>query len=77
MNDLLIDMMKENMLMEKIRNKDYIKFLKEQVHIFTIEQSHENKQICCLIKLINKNVKRVRMETMSDCNHQTLTKYWK
>ena len=68
----IIDMMKDNMLREKIRNQDYIKFLKEQVHIFTIDLSHKNEQISSLIKLIDKNVKRVHMETMSDCNHHTL-----
>ena len=60
------------MLREKIMNQDYGKFLKEQVHIFTIELSHKNEQISCLIKLIDKNVKRVHMETMSNCNHHSL-----
>ena len=39
----IIDMMKENMLMEKTMNQEYIKFLKEQVHIFKIELSHKNR----------------------------------
>ena len=71
----IIDMMKENMLMEKTLNQDYIKFLKEQVHIFKIELSHKNEQISRSIKIIDNNIKRVQMETMSDSNHHKITKY--
>ena len=68
----IIDMMKENMLMEKTLNQDYIKFLKEQIHIFKIELSHKNEQISRLIKIIDNNIKRVQMETMPDSNHHKI-----
>ena len=68
----IIDMMKENMLMEITMNQDYIKFLKEQVHIFKIELSHKNEQISRLIKIIDNNIKRVQMETMPGSNHHKI-----
>ena len=41
----IIDIIKDNMLSEKILNENYTKFLKDQIKAYIIELSHKNEQI--------------------------------
>ena len=65
----------ENMLSEKIRNNDYIKFLKDQIQDYITELSHKNEQIKSLIKLLgnNKNKAKLNIETMPEVKRCTLS----
>ena len=69
-----IDIMKENMLSEKVRNDDYIKVLKDLIQAYITELSHKNEQIKSLIKLLSNNTNKAKLdiETMPEVIRGTL-----
>ena len=71
----IMDMIKENMVMDRKREMYYANLLKEQIDFLKTELSNKNKQIMSLIKLhvnnVNSGNKHVNnVETMSKTLHQ-------
>ena len=64
----IIDIIKENIVNERIRNEDYISFLKGQIDNYIVELSQKNEQIPCLLKLLENvnfdSTNKKHMETI-------------
>ena len=65
---IIIDIRKENIVNERIRNEDYISFLKGQIDNYIVELSQKNERISCLLKLLENvnfdSTNKKHMETI-------------
>ena len=67
-NRSIIDIRKDNIVNERIRNEDYISFLKGQIDNYIVELTQKNEQIPCLLKLLENvnfdSTNKKHMETI-------------
>ena len=74
----LVDMIKESMEHDKIKDMGYVDLLKEIILYLKIELSHKNEQLTTLIKSSNVNVEvgskhvELDIETMLENTHHQL-----
>ena len=64
----IIAIIKVNIVNERIRNEDYISFLKGQIDNYIVELLQKNEQISCLLKLLENvnfdSTNKKHMETI-------------
>ena len=67
-------MIKENMLQEKLRDKEYIEFLKEQIRFYQDELLQKNSIITLLNQNVNENLVETRFNSKTSIDGKLFMK---